>query len=103
MRDPELDAEIQQTTYRIKDLQFQLLELISRKQVKQDLTVAQVLAEFLHKSTCRWNHTDGCGWYYRDDWTDYEHKKYLAIAERLLVLGPAETVMPIISTIRDCQ
>lgn len=48
---------------------------------------AKVLAEKLHALECKWNHTDGCSWYYAEkrdatgtihhDWSEYGHRVYL--------------------------
>lgn len=43
------------------------------------------LAEILHKSLCRHNHTDGCGWYYDDgSWAEDSRQVYLRKAGFLL-------------------
>ena len=48
------------------------------------------LARQLHGLACRWNHTDGCGWFYEinkdgeHDWNRHAHEKYLKKATRLL-------------------
>ena len=49
------------------------------------------LANELHARLCRWNHTDGCSWYYEfeDDgethiWSRPEHKKYLGKARAFI-------------------
>ena len=40
------------------------------------------LADKLHEHLCRWNHGDACNWYYApDDWSEYNHKVYLAKAK----------------------
>lgn len=49
------------------------------------------LAEALHGTLCKWNHTDGCSWHYEmnkgvHDWTGYAHvhwiKKATTLAEK---------------------
>lgn len=46
------------------------------------MTREQKLATVLHALRCRWNHTDGCGWYYdKGGWTDSSRIKYLKCAE----------------------
>jgi hypothetical protein len=45
------------------------------------------LATLLHLGLCRWNHTDGCGWYYHEDsWTEHSHAQYLNRARAVLAL-----------------
>lgn len=48
-----------------------------------------VLAVRLHSKLCRWNHTDGCGWFYavkdgKHDWSDSSHRNYLEKARKIL-------------------
>jgi hypothetical protein len=43
------------------------------------------LAIALHSTFCRWNHADGCGWFYEqkdgvDDWNGQSHTPYLTKA-----------------------
>jgi hypothetical protein len=47
------------------------------------------LAELLHERLCRWNHTDGCSWFYefadgRPNWSGYARKDWLANAIEFL-------------------
>jgi hypothetical protein len=47
----------------------------------------KAVATILHKLFCTWNHTDGCGWYYReDDWEDSTHISYCEKAKTALNL-----------------
>jgi len=48
----------------------------------------QKLAIELHSIHCRWNHTDGCGWFYEicdgsHTWTSASHLGYYKDAEKL--------------------
>ena len=63
-------------------------------ELEQTLTKAKLespdkqLAKELHGMLCRWNHTDGCGWFYEmknneDDWTGHAHGEYLGRAQKL--------------------
>ena len=47
------------------------------------------LAKELHSMLCRWNHTDGCSWFYemknnKDDWNGSAHGTYLKKAQKLI-------------------
>lgn len=53
------------------------------------MTPEQRIAIRLHDTTCRWNHTDGCGWFYefkdkQHDWSGSSHKSYLEKAFKLI-------------------
>lgn len=48
--------------------------------ISSDLSKAQKLAEIKHGLTCKWNHTDGCSWYYDPEWKR-ERLPYLRDAE----------------------
>jgi hypothetical protein len=52
-------------------------------------TDMQKAAEHLHNQTCSFDHAGYCMWYYEQDWSDYNHKRYLQIAEdtQLILLG----------------
>jgi hypothetical protein len=68
----------------------------------------QKLAEIMHEKMCRWNHTDGCDWYY-DKWTGFADKpteygnstrqRYFDAAVRILVQHDFETAEFIIKNI----
>jgi len=50
------------------------------------------IADNLHTILCKWNHTDGCGWYYEesngvDDWKGQTHSRYLEKAQKLVDLS----------------
>jgi hypothetical protein len=47
------------------------------------------LATSLHSILCKYNHTDGCGWFYefkdkKDDWGASSHGEYLKKAQNLI-------------------
>lgn len=55
------------------------------------------LAEALHDTTCRWNHTDQCGWFYEIhdsvvNWDGHSHSAYLTKARKLRLSLPDVTV-----------
>lgn len=54
-------------------------------------------AEELHAKMCRWNHTDGCGWFWVNDWNDRTHKEWLDKARRLLEISDRETILKILN------
>lgn len=69
----------------IKDLQAKRAKLL----LAPEMTVTQKLAVYLHQKLCRWNHTDGCGWYYaisdgKHNWDEHTHNLYLNKASKLL-------------------
>ncbi len=69
---------------RMEILRAELAQL--EKAEKEDTrTLPQKLADFIHESTCRLNHTDGCGYGY-SDWHDPcdTKQKYLHKAVALL-------------------
>lgn len=46
----------------------------------------QELAVVLHDAYCRYNHTDGCGWFYeirngKTDWTGWAHDRWSGYAK----------------------
>lgn len=54
-------------------------------------------AEELHEKMCRWNHTDGCGWFWVNDWNDRVHQEWLGKAKALLEVSDRDTVMKILT------
>ena len=58
----------------------------------------------MHKKLCHSNHTDGCSFYYginglEDDWNEYEHRKYLEKANKILEIEKDEKKLNIIMDI----
>lgn len=76
----EIQAEIDRLEAELKRIQME------KKKLESPL---QELAILLHDKLCRWNHTDGCGWYYQisnengHDWCGYEHGRYLTKARNI--------------------
>jgi hypothetical protein len=67
------------------------LPKIPNRPKKTDRENAIELAEYLHGKQCRWNHTDGCSWYY-SSWdkpcgtrNSYLDKAYEMLAENNIV------------------
>ena len=78
----KLTTEITRRQEELTKLQAQLEQLKSEPYEYQ-------LARELHDKLCRWNHTDGCGWYYEtkdgtEIWTGHAHDTYLAKARKLI-------------------
>jgi len=79
------------TEEEIRNLQKQINELTARRDLLKNpppsVEVCTV-AEELHRTLCRKNHTDGCSWFDRnkpEDWNrDYTKQEYVAKAEELL-------------------
>jgi len=69
------------------------------------------LAEAMHTSLCRWNHTDGCSWWYENERADkwekgWAHSKYLKGAEAManrLQASSQLSVKQIIAVIEDLK
>ena len=66
------------------------------------------LAEALHDMLCRWNHTDGCGWFYETDektkWSGYAHKAYLDKARKLMNQLPdmdPDDIIKVANTVKE--
>lgn len=78
-----LEQEIAKRQEEIAKIQKQI------EQAKKEKPEYQ-LAKQLHDLTCRWNHTDGCSWFYEinkdgeHDWNRSEHENYLKRANKLM-------------------
>jgi hypothetical protein len=73
----EIEAEIAEKT---RELEAVRAEAAKRAALPED----KRLAIELHEQLCRWNHTDGCGWYYGvDNWSEYAHSVYLEKARNI--------------------
>ena len=71
--------------------QIESLKVQVKKEEEKEVKSAHIpetqkeLAERLHKTLCRHNHTDGCDWFYDDgSWTESSRKNYLRKAGFLL-------------------
>lgn len=84
--------ELNDLLTRKADLERKLAEVEANIEAStnQDLTT---IAEFIHSMQCRYNHTDGCGWYYEQDynkndaakiWSQSAHLSYLRKAKKLM-------------------
>jgi hypothetical protein len=83
----DIDAEIQEAEQK-------LAKLKEERKSFEGLSEEQKLAELIHESQCRWNHTDGCSWYY-EKWGDpgYAKKEYLQKANNILLEVPYAQAM----------
>lgn len=74
---------------RREELQRELEALELKEQHLLALSDDARLAEELHSMQCRWNHTDGCGWFYevhKDvvDWNGHSHSRWLTKAREVM-------------------
>ena len=74
-----------------KKLELESLENLLIKEKMRIITPAHELAIGLHDIMCKWNHTDGCSWYYEysskeniHDWNGSSHLSYLNKADILI-------------------
>ncbi len=78
----EIAAEIERRKQELAELENQL-------DIAKNEPDDYRLARELHALLCRWNHTDGCGWFYefkdkQDVWTGHAHAEYLGKARKLM-------------------
>ncbi len=94
MKNPEIEEKRQQ----VAKLQQEItaLEEVDRKLA--ELGPEFLLAVQLHDKFCRWNHTDGCSWFYevddKDTWAQSSHKEYLTKARKLILKCEAVGITP---------
>lgn len=80
------------------ELQRKEKELAARAGLTED----QRLAEELHAMLCRWDHTEGCSWFYevsgaQKGWDGgYSHVEYLKRAQKVLKVVDAETALKVL-------
>jgi hypothetical protein len=68
----------------IAELEAKLEKLKKEKAEFDSLPLNHRLADLLHAKFCFWNHTDGCGWYYFDDFTSSDKKPWVEKADNIL-------------------
>lgn len=67
------------------ELKEQLAEVEAEIRRQEGLPEVERLAEHIHQKTCRYEHTEACGWYYENnDWTKWTHARYLEKAKQVL-------------------
>lgn len=85
---------------KIKSLKKELAELEHAELIFNGLDPEQKLAISLHSTLCRWNHTDGCSWFYEmhpgniDNWDSYAHNEYLTKARSVSMFCSKNNVSP---------
>lgn len=89
-----IDEEIRETEKKLNVLKDEKLGL-------EMSDPACELAIFLHDMTCRYDHTEGCGWFYeikngKHDWSRYAHQQELRRARKLLEITDADTIKKIV-------
>lgn len=82
---------------KIEALKKQIAEIEEEKVRLELMPKNQRLAEAIHGKQCRWNHTDGCGWYY-ESWEKGGHSRnsYLEKANKMLAEMSFEQAMTVI-------
>lgn len=79
----ELERELAQRKAELEKLIKEEKEAAEKAQAELDNNdPLKQLAIQLHNSLCRYNHTDGCGWYYevsneRHNWNGCSHENWL--------------------------
>ena len=74
---------------KILELEEEITRLKQEKAKIEKTPDNKRLAFMLHAKKCRWDHTEGCGWFYEinkgvHDWEGYAHKRYLEEANKIL-------------------
>lgn len=83
-------------------LEQRMSELDDAEQMLASMTPDQILAQTLHDSWCRHNHTDGCGWMYEmsktgDDWHGSAHASWRTKAAKIIAAFPGKTPQEILT------
>lgn len=88
-----LEADINKKESELNALKEKLKHLNSLDSDKK-------LATILHEKQCKYNHVDGCSWYYREnDWSDSTHKEYLEKARCILGIVSFEKAERIVNVL----
>lgn len=95
----ELEQELKRLTVKLREEEEAEVVAKINKEQKQ-------VADLLHSLLCKWNHTDGCGWYYHTSPSDYLRPKgdknsYYVMAGKVLVNRDADTVISVLQLILD--
>jgi len=92
-----IDRDIQNAKDELRKAQEKLAKLEQDKKKFEGLSDEQRLAELIHDSQCRWNHTDGCGWYYESwDVPGYSKEEYLRKAKNILKEVPFDQAIKLV-------
>ena len=92
----ETRALIEKARAKLEEMSKQL-DITENKH--KELTSTQKLAIVLHNKLCKWNHTDGCGWYYHmkdglPTWADHSQQEYLKKATLLCLKADKLNITP---------
>ena len=81
---------------KIKELEEEISKLKAEQAELMVLPENKQLAEALHKKLCRWNHTDGCGWFY-ESWEKpgFSRNDWLNKAREVLKVTDSETALKV--------
>ncbi len=82
-----------------KEIEIKKDELAALEKMKElSCSPSKQLATLLHKKLCRWNHTDGCAWFYEEDnWESFSHKEYLNMANKMLKIADFELCVKMVN------
>ena len=82
---------------KISQLEAEIEKLNKEKLVYEALIPEERLAELLHEKICKYNHMDGCSWYY-SSWIDpnYERLGWLNKSKDFLKIVDFETATKIL-------
>lgn len=95
----------EQIAARKEALAFELAALEEEEERLLALSDDARLAEELHTLQCRWNHTDGCGWFYEfnngvPNWQGWAHEQYLNKAREVMKVLPDLSVDEILRVVQ---
>ena len=79
-------SKIERLKREIEERELKIGKLKANQTEFESLPENYKLAEKIHTSTCRFNHTDGCSWEY-ENWSDKlgdTRKRYIKKADRVL-------------------
>ena len=90
----QLDEEIQKAEKKLDDLR-------EERDHFNSLAPRYRIATFLHEALCQANHTDGCGWYYNENWNEWSRKKYLKMADGFLAIIGENEIKKIVQVLKQ--
>ena len=79
----ELDSAIERLENQLEAVRAQ------KKATLTSMSREQLLADILHSLFCKWDHTEGCAWFYempkgQHDWSGHAHSRYLNTAHKVV-------------------
>lgn len=83
---------------KLKELEDEIAKLKEEHAEQLSLSEDRQLAEFLHDKLCKWNHVDGCGWFYYN-WTDpgQDRTVWINKARRVLKVVDIDTAKKVVN------